>query len=136
MNKRSIGYWAATGLFATVYIGSGIADVLHAAPVASTLAHLGFPIYLATILGPWKIAAAITLLAPRAPRLKEWAYAGIVFDLTGALASHAITGDSIAQLTPPIVLLCLAATSYIFRPASRASEAAYEDGPRVQPNAA
>src|SRR3954469_1777485 len=98
MNTRTIGYWAATGLFGAVYLGSGTADVLHAAPVLATLAHLGFPAYLASILGPWKIAGALTVLAPRLPRMKEWAYAGIVFDLTGAAASHTFNSDPAAKL--------------------------------------
>jgi hypothetical protein len=119
MNQRNIGYWVATVLFSLVYFGSGLADVLHASPVVSTLAHLGYPAYFASIIGPWKIAAAITLLAPGLPRAKEWAYAGVVFDLTGALASHAVLGDHGPKQIVPIVLLGLLVTSYRLRSSSR-----------------
>ncbi len=124
MNQRNTGYWVATVLFSLVYFGSGLADVLHASPVIETLAHLGYPAYFASIIGPWKIAAAITIAAPglsRVPAMKEWAYAGVVFDLTGALASHAVLGDHGPKQIVPIVLLGLLATSYRFRSARRAA---------------
>jgi hypothetical protein len=121
MNQRHTGYWVATVLFSLVYFGSGLADVLHASPVIETLAHLGYPAYFASIIGPWKIAAAITIAAPSLPwmpkHLKEWAYAGVVFDLTGALASHAVLGDHGPKQIVPIVLLGLLAVSYRFRSA-------------------
>ena len=112
MNQRNTGYWVATVLFSLVYFGSGLADVLHASPVIETLGHLGYPAYFASIIGPWKIAAAITLVAPKLPKVKEWAYAGVVFDLTGALASHAIVGDHGPKQIVPIVLLGLLVVSY------------------------
>lgn len=112
MNQRNIGYWVATALFSLVYFGSGLADVLHASPVIQTLGHLGYPAYFASIIGPWKIAAAITLIAPGLPKVKEWAYAGVVFDLTGALASHAVLGDHGPKQIVPIVLLGLLVVSY------------------------
>lgn len=116
-NNKNIGYWIVTGLFGAVYLGSGTADVLHAAPVLETLGRLGFPAYLASILGPWKIAGALALLAPKLPRVKEWAYAGMVFDLTGAIAAHAIFSE--AALVVPAVLLGLVVVSYLLRPADR-----------------
>ena len=123
MERKNIGYWAATGLFGLIYLGSGIADVLHASPVLATLAHLGFPAYLASILGPWKIAGVAALLAPGFPRLKEWAYAGIVFDLSSGALSHAINGDPTWRPLIPLVLLGLVAASYLTRPAGRRIEA-------------
>lgn len=117
MNQRNTGYWVATVLFSLVYFGSGLADVLHASPVIQTLGHLGYPAYFASIIGPWKIAAAITLVAPGLPKMpmnkvQEWAYAGVVFDLTGALASHAVLGDHGPKQIVPIVLLGLLVVSY------------------------
>ena len=112
MNQRNTGYWVATVLFSLVYFGSGLADVLHASPVIQTLGHLGYPAYFASIIGPWKIAAAITLVAPGLPKVKEWAYAGVVFDLTGALASHAVLGDHGPKQIVPIALLGLLVVSY------------------------
>jgi hypothetical protein len=71
------------------------------------------------ILGLWKVAGAGAILLPRTPLLKEWAYAGIVFDLTGAAASHAFSGDPPSNVITPLVILGLAAASWALRPASR-----------------
>jgi hypothetical protein len=100
-------------------MGSGVADLVHADRVVATVAHLGFPAYFPTILGPWKVAAVVTLLAPRLTRVKEWAYAGIVFDLTGGAFAHASSGDPLANIAVPVFLLALAAASYLLRPESR-----------------
>src|SRR5713226_3574556 len=116
---KVIGYWVTTGLFAAAFLASGAAELASApAAVASTLA-LGYPAYFLTILGVWKVLSAPALLAPRLPRLKEWAYAGIFFDLTGAAASHAISGDSPGKIATPLVLLLIAAASWALRPPSR-----------------
>jgi hypothetical protein len=80
---------------------------------------LGYPAYFLTILGVWKVLSAPALLAPRLPRLKEWAYAGIFFDLTGAAASHAFSGESPGKIAAPLVLLLIAAASWALRPPSR-----------------
>jgi len=117
---RVIGYWVATGLLAASLLASGAAELASApAAVASTLA-LGYPAYSLTILGVWKVLGAIVLLAPRFPRLKEWAYAGIFFDFTGAAASHAFSGDTAGRIVTPLVLLAIAAASWTLRPPSRA----------------
>jgi len=116
---RVIGYWVATGLFAAAFLASGAAEIVAApAAVTPTLA-LGYPAYLLTILGVWKVLSVPALLAPRLRRLKEWAYAGIFFDLTGAAVSHAISGDSPGKIATPLVLLLIAAASWALRPPSR-----------------
>ena len=119
MRARNIGYWITTALVATVLVAGGLSDLMGAPPVVETMAHLGYPSYVASILGVWKLLGAIAILAPGAGRVKEWAYAGIAFDLTGAIVSHASVGDTVAQYAAPIVLLALAATSWALRPASR-----------------
>jgi hypothetical protein len=119
MNKRNIGYWAATGLLCLVYTGSGIADLAGASRVMTTVAHLGYPAYLPTLLGAAKLLAVATLLSPGRARLKEWAYAGVAIDLTGALFSHLNVGDGAQFLAPPLVLFTLGALSWALRPASR-----------------
>jgi hypothetical protein len=120
MKNKNVVYWIVTGLFAAVYFASGVGDVLHVPPVRETLARLGYPEYLASILGPWKIAAVITLLAPKLRRPKEWAYAGIFFDLSGGAISQALTASSpISQIIIPLVLLALVVTSYQLRPHAR-----------------
>lgn len=115
----AIGYWASTGLVALAFAAGGAADLLRAPDVVAGMTHLGYPGYFATILGTWKVLGAAAILAPRSPRLKEWAYAGIVFDLTGAAASHAAAGDDAGKIVTPLVLLALAVASWALRPASR-----------------
>ncbi len=116
---RIIGYWVATGLLAAAFLAAGAAELASApAVVASTLA-LGYPAYVLTIVGVWKVLTVPALLAPRLPRLKEWAYAGIFFDLTGAAASHAFSGDLPGRIATPLVLLAIAAASWALRPPSR-----------------
>ena len=84
-----------------------------------TLAHLGYPAYFSTILGAWKLLGAIAIVAPRYPRLKEWAYAGFFFDLTAAAISHAFVGDGVGDILAPLGFLALVAASWALRPASR-----------------
>jgi hypothetical protein len=116
---KVIGYWVTTGLFAAAFLASGAAELASApAAVTATLA-LGYPAYFLTILGVWKVLSAPALLAPGLPRLKEWAYAGIFFDLTGAAASHAFSGDAAGKIATPLVLLLIAAASWALRPPSR-----------------
>src|SRR5712664_4118825 len=116
---RVIGYWATTGLLAAAFLAAGVAELASdPAAVASTLA-LGYPAYFLTLLGAWKVLSVPALLAPRLPRLKEWAYAGIFFDLTGAAASHALFGDPPGRIATPLVLLAIAAASWALRPPSR-----------------
>ena len=119
-NSKAIGYWVTTGLFAAAFLASGIAELSSAPAVVDAMSALGYPLYVLAILGVWKILGAAALLAPRLPRLKEWAYAGIFFDLTGAAASHAISGDPPGRVATPLVLLAVAAASWALRPPSRA----------------
>ncbi|MGK4006306.1 DoxX family protein [Sorangium sp. So ce1036] len=116
---RTIGYWIATGLLGSAFAAGGLGDLAGSPEVLEGMAHLGYPAYFATILGVWKVLGAIALFAPRFPRLKEWAYAGIFFDLTGAAASHAAVGDAAGKVMTPLVLVAIAAASWALRPESR-----------------
>lgn len=116
---RTIGYWVTTGLFGVAFAAGAVGDLSGSPPILETLAHLGYPPYIATILGVWKVLALLALLAPRFPRLKEWAYAGILFDLTGAAASHAAMGDPAGKVIVPLVILALPLASWALRPESR-----------------
>lgn len=119
-NKRAmIGFWVLTAIVALTQLASGVADVAGAEAVLELMANLGYPAYILKILGPAKIAGAITLLVPRAPRLKEWAYAGFVFDFSGAFLSHLFNGDGIRGMAPPLVMLAILLGSYALRPADR-----------------
>ncbi|MFO0615624.1 MAG: DoxX family protein [Polyangiaceae bacterium] len=119
MNARTIGYWATTGLTAAAFAAGGAMDLFRGPDVVAGMTHLGYPAYLAVILGVWKVLGAIAIAAPGLPRLKEWAYAGIAFDLTGAAISHAAVGDPLPKILTPLALLGLAAASWALRPASR-----------------
>lgn len=119
MKSRSLAYWITTGLVAFAFLGGGVFDLIGPPELAAQFAHLGYPAYLMALLGVWKVLGAFTILAPGLPRLKEWAYAGMVFDLSGAVVSHAAVGDAVGELVAPIVLLGLVAASWALRPAGR-----------------
>jgi hypothetical protein len=123
MEKRNkIIYWIATiwlalGMVSTAAVqlfkmkdGQGGAD---------SIIHLGYPIYLLTILGVWKILGVVAVLIPKLPLLKEWAYAGFFFIMSGAIFSHMASGDSVAKIFPALLLLILTVASWYFRPVDR-----------------
>jgi DoxX-like protein len=91
--------------------------------VIAGLARLGYPAYFATIIGVWKLLAVATMLAPGLPRLKEWAYAGLFFALSGAAISHAISGDTARVAALPLMILGIVFTSWVLQPARRAAVA-------------
>lgn len=121
IKKRAIsaGYWTTTILIALAFLTGGAAYLVRANAPVQGIAALGYPAYFVTVLGTWKVLGGLAILAPRLPRLKEWAYAGIAFDLTGAAFSHAARGDPILKVIVPLVLLGIAAASWALRPASR-----------------
>jgi len=80
------------------------------------ITHLGYPVYLLTILGAWKILGVIAVLIPKFPLLKEWAYAGFFFVMTGAIFSHLAMNDSVKEMLPGLLLLILVIISWYFRP--------------------
>src|SRR5438093_9838579 len=94
MKPKIFGYWVTTVLLAFSVVAGGAAELAHRRDNIEGLVQLGYPVYFATIIGFWKVVGGITVLAPRLPRLKEWAYAGIFFNMTGAAASHAVSGDA------------------------------------------
>jgi len=81
--------------------------------------NLGYPVYFLTILGIWKILGVIAVLIPKFPLLKEWAYAGFFFAMSGAVFSHIASGNSVNEIFPPLLLLILTVVSWYFRPADR-----------------
>ena len=97
----------------------GVLELQRGPEVVATLNHLGYPAYFAAILGTWKLLGAIAIAAPGLPRVKEWAYAGFVFDLTSAAVSRAAVGDGAADIIAPLVFLVLVLASWALRPASR-----------------
>ena len=116
---RTIAYWITTVLAALPMLGSGSAKLMHAEQIVGNMKHLGYPEYIVNILGPWMVLGGIALLLPGFARVKEWAYAGIVFAMSGAVLSHLFAGDAFGQLMPPLVIMGLALASYFLRPPSR-----------------
>jgi DoxX-like family len=116
---RALAYWGVTIVLATGCLAGGLLGALRWPGIAGVARRLGFPPYLMTILGAWYGLAGAALLAPRFPRLKEWAYAGLVFSFTGAAASHLASGDRASALAAPTVLTALTAVSWALRPPSR-----------------
>ena len=119
MKARSIAYWTTTALVAFSMSG-GVAQLARVPGVVDGFVRvLHYPPYFVSILGFWKVAGAIAILVPRFPRLKEWAYAGIFFDLTGAAASSAAVGGGSFHILAPLVGAVLAVASWALRPQSR-----------------
>jgi hypothetical protein len=122
LKGNTVWYWATTSLIALETFLGGVVDLRHGRAgvvsgpfVTQVVTNLGYPVYILAIVGIFKIPGAVTIVVPGFPRLKEWAYAGIVFELLGAVASHAARGnwgDSIA----PLSLLSLAIASWALRP--------------------
>ena len=119
IKPKVVGYWITTVLCAAAFLASGVAELVAAPAAVEATLTLGYPAFFLTILGVWKVLSVPALLAPRLPRLKEWAYAGIFFDLTGAAASHAFAGDPPGRIATPLVFLLVAAASWALRPPSR-----------------
>lgn len=119
MNARLAVYWTTTVLISMAMLSGGIAYLCRVDEVVRGVAALGYPGYFVPMLGACKVFAALVLLAPKLPRLKEWAYAGIAINLAAAIVSHAALGDPTAKLIAPSILLGIAMTSWGLRPAGR-----------------
>jgi DoxX-like family len=119
VKTRRIAYWVTTVLTAFVFLSGGVGDLIQPASLMEGMAHLGYPAYFTTILGAWKILGGLAVLAPRFPKLKEWAYAGMLFDLSGASASHASVGDPASKIATPLIILAVVMASWALRPEDR-----------------
>ena len=112
-------YWISTLWLALGMLSTGIVQLIKMKEEVSLMTTLGYPSYLLTILGVWKILGVIAVLIPKFPLLKEWAYAGFFFTMTGAVISHLIVGDDAKNLFGPVLLLVLTTVSWYFRPEDR-----------------
>lgn len=127
MTKRNkIIYWIATIWLALGMLATGTLQLLKvqaegalAPPGVWGITQLGYPIYFLTILGIWKILGVAALLIPKFPLLKEWAYAGFFFAMSGAAFSHIAMDDPLNEIFPSLLLLLLTVASWYFRPADR-----------------
>ena len=121
---RTYLYFGTLGLFSLAMIASGVMDLAHPPSLLEAIRHLGYPVYVVTLLGIWKLLGVAAVLAPRLPRLKEWAYAGFAFDLSGAALSHLVSADGTDKVVVPLFLLAIGLASWALRPASRRLEPA------------
>ena len=117
--KNKVIYWISTIWLALGMLSSGIVQLLRLKEEVDMMTHLGYPLYFLTILGIWKMLGIITVLIPKFPVLKEWAYAGFFFTMSGAIFSHLASGDSAKEFFGPVLLLILTMVSWYFRPADK-----------------
>lgn len=119
MSKTSkIIYWISTAWLALGMLSTGIVQLLKVKTEVDLITNLGYPVYFLTLLGIWKILGVITVLVPKFPLLKEWAYAGFFFSMSGAIFSHLVSGRP-TEIFPSLLLLALTVISWYFRPAER-----------------
>jgi uncharacterized membrane protein YphA (DoxX/SURF4 family) len=120
MTKRNkIIYWIATVWLSLGMLSGGIAQLFQVKEAVEGITHLGYPAYLVIIIGFWKILGVVAVLIPKFPLVKEWAYAGFFFIMSGAVFSHIASGDAAKENFGPILLLILILVSWYFRPADR-----------------
>jgi len=120
MTKRNkIIYWIATCWLALGMFSTGIVQLIKMKEETDAMTLLGYPAYLLSILGTWKVLGVVAILIPKFALLKEWAYAGFFFAMTGAIVSHLVIGNGAKELFGPTLLLVLTIVSWLFRPESR-----------------
>ena len=119
MKFRPLASWVTTAFTAFVFLSGGVTDLARPDFLMEGMTKLGYPPYFVLILGTWKVLGGIVVLTPGLPRLKEWAYAGMVFDLTGAAASHAAVGDPAGKIVAPLIITGIVMTSWVLHPESR-----------------
>jgi uncharacterized membrane protein YphA (DoxX/SURF4 family) len=120
MSKRNkIIYWVATLWLSLGMTATAIVQLIRMENEVTMMQHLGYPLYFLTLIGIWKLLGVIAVLIPKFPMLKEWAYAGFFFAMSGAIVSHIAIGDGAKELFGPTLLLVLTAVSWYFRPADR-----------------
>lgn len=120
MKKRDkIIYWIATIWLALGMTSTGIVQMIQQKEEVDMITALGYPLHFIMILGVWKILGVIAVLIPKFPLVKEWAYAGFFFNMTGAFIAHLAMSDDFSLIFPPLLLLVLTIVSWYFRPAGR-----------------
>lgn len=120
MTKRNkIIYWIATSWLALGMVSTAIVQLMKTKEEVESFTRLGYPAYLLTVLGIWKVLGVVAVLVPKFPLLKEWAYAGFFFAMSGAVISHLLVKDEAKELFGPMLLLVLTVVSWYFRPEDR-----------------
>ena len=116
---NKIIYWVSTVWLSLGMISSAIVQLIGVEEAVKSVTDLGYPAYLLKLLAVWKILGVIAVLAPGLPVVKEWAYAGFFFAMSGAFVSHLVMGDPVGEVVPSLLTLVLTVVSWYFRPASR-----------------
>ncbi len=120
MTKRNkIIYWIVTVFLSTGMLAGGTQQMLQIGGYNEIVSNLGYPLYLLSIIGTWKILGVVAILIPKFPLLKEWAYAGFFFVMSGAFISHLAVGQAFAEAIPSLILLIVTILSWYLRPADR-----------------
>ncbi|AUD00864.1 DoxX family protein [Spirosoma pollinicola] len=130
MKKINVWYWIFTGLFAFAMLGSAIPDIMVVPMAVQGFREMGYPTYLIPFMGIAKLLGVFAILIPGYPRIKEWAYAGLFFDLLGATYSVYSIGKAPSDWLPMLVIILVGAGSYVFYHKKLAAKAALD-----QPNA-
>jgi hypothetical protein len=120
--KYKIIYWFFTLWLALGMVSTGIVQLIRSNDEVLRIEHLGYPVYFLTLLGMWKVLGVAAVLAPGFPRLKEWAYAGFFFAMSGAAVSHVAVGDPMSEILPSLLLLAITLVSWYFRTPDRRME--------------
>ncbi|USK42277.1 DoxX family protein [Cytobacillus oceanisediminis] len=122
LRGKVIAYWTVTLLLSSALMLSGIGQLMQYGGNVELVRNLGYPLYILTILGIWKVLGVIALVVPGFPRLKEWVHAGIFFLMTGAALSHVLAddyGDYGFAIILPLIYAALNFVSWALRPKSR-----------------
>ncbi len=120
MEKRKlVWYWIITIILSFCIFSGGLAQAFQVKGVVQGFKPLGYPTYFISLIGVWKMLGVIAILVPKFKLLKEWAYAGIFFTMTGAVISHIASNDIHAQIIAPFVLAIFTVLSWYLRPADR-----------------
>lgn len=116
---KKITYWISTIWLSLGMTSTGIVQIMHLPDETKMITDLGYPGYFMTLIGVWKLLGVIAVLLPKTALLKEWAYAGFFFTMSGAIVSHLAKGEVFATILPPALLLVLTCISWYTRPESR-----------------
>ena len=123
MSKRNkIIYWVATIWLSIGMVSTSVVQLLQLEDEVQRMSEMGYPKYVMTLVGIWKLVGVIAILIPKFQIQKEWAYAGFFFLMTGAIFSHIAIGDELIEFFGPTLLLILTIISWYFRPDDRKIE--------------
>lgn len=120
MKKRDkIIYWVSTLWLSLGMVSTGIVQIIQLEEGVQKMTALGYPGYFLVIIGVWKLLGVVAVLVPKFPLVKEWAYAGFFFLMSGAVLSHFVMGDPAVEFFGPTLLLVLTIVSWTMRPSDR-----------------